>query len=168
MIKHDISQSDFADRLAILDLVQEYSHCADRRLIDQHLSLFTADARFVIHMQGAGSEPTHVIDGRDNLKPYFQIVDNYQVTQHFLGQCTVVLGRDSASGETYCTAYHVYIEDGERKLMTAHLRYLDKFAKINGAWKFAERKLYIDWIEPLHQSPDVIQHLPNDGQIDAL
>ena len=32
-------------------------------------------------------------------------------------------------------------------MMVAYLRYLDSFAKIDGAWLFAERLLYVDWIE---------------------
>jgi hypothetical protein len=31
--------------------------------------------------------------------------------------------------------------------MVAFLRYGDTFAKIDGAWRFAERHLYVDWIE---------------------
>jgi hypothetical protein len=31
--------------------------------------------------------------------------------------------------------------------MIAALRYYDTFAKIDGAWLFAERQLYVDWIE---------------------
>jgi len=31
--------------------------------------------------------------------------------------------------------------------MLASLRYLDTFAKTDGAWRFAERRLYVDWIE---------------------
>jgi hypothetical protein len=31
--------------------------------------------------------------------------------------------------------------------MIAALRYYDTFAKTNGEWLFAERKLYVDWIE---------------------
>jgi hypothetical protein len=31
--------------------------------------------------------------------------------------------------------------------MVASLRYLDMFVKIGGAWRFAERRLYVDWME---------------------
>jgi hypothetical protein len=31
--------------------------------------------------------------------------------------------------------------------MIASLRYLDTFAKIDGSWYFAERKLLLDWSE---------------------
>ena len=39
------------------------------------------------------------------------------------------------------------VEGGKRRLMIASLRYLDTFAKIDGAWLFAERLLYVDWLE---------------------
>ena len=31
--------------------------------------------------------------------------------------------------------------------MIAALRYHDRFVKVDGAWLFAERLLYVDWIE---------------------
>jgi hypothetical protein len=31
--------------------------------------------------------------------------------------------------------------------MVASLRYYDTFVKIDGAWLFAERRLYVDWID---------------------
>lgn len=160
MTQAEISVSEYADRIAIRELVDEYARCADRRLFKKQQSLFIPDARFVIYMQGEGSEPTQVIHGRAGLEPYFAVVDNYEVTQHFIGQSTVVLSGDTAAGETYCIASHVYTEGGERKLMTVHLRYVDRFTQVNDAWLFAERNLYVDWIEPLHQSPEIIRHLP--------
>jgi hypothetical protein len=31
--------------------------------------------------------------------------------------------------------------------MIAAFRYMDTFVKMGGAWLFAERRLYVDWIE---------------------
>lgn len=31
--------------------------------------------------------------------------------------------------------------------MLPSLRYLDTFAKIDGTWLFAERLLYVDWVD---------------------
>jgi hypothetical protein len=31
--------------------------------------------------------------------------------------------------------------------MVASLRYLDTFVKRDGVWLFAERRLYVDWVE---------------------
>jgi hypothetical protein len=66
---------------------------------------------------------------------------------HFNGQSTVTLDGDRATGETYCLAHHVYTADGERRLMIAALRYQDAFAKAEGTWRFAERRLYVRWAE---------------------
>jgi len=37
--------------------------------------------------------------------------------------------------------------------MLGYLRYHDTFAKANGAWLFAERNLYVDWIETRPSAP---------------
>jgi hypothetical protein len=44
-------------------------------------------------------------------------------------------------------AHHLAIDGERRRLMVAALRYMDSFVKIDGPWLFAERKLYVDWIE---------------------
>ena len=62
-------------------------------------------------------------------------------------QSTITLDGDSATGESYTIAHHVFAEVGRRKIMIASLRYLDTFAKIEGAWYFAERTLILDWSE---------------------
>jgi SnoaL-like domain len=58
-----------------------------------------------------------------------------------------VLDGDQATGESYTIAHHLFAADGERNIMIASLRYLDTFAKIDGAWYFAERDLILDWSE---------------------
>jgi len=42
---------------------------------------------------------------------------------------------------------HVTVDDAKRRLMLASLRYLDIFVKMDGIWLFAERLLYVDWME---------------------
>jgi hypothetical protein len=43
--------------------------------------------------------------------------------------------------------HHLTIAGERRRLMIAALRYTDTFVKMDGAWLFAERRLYVDWIE---------------------
>ena len=152
MIHTEIAPTEMADRLAIRELVDEYAHCADRRLAEEQKSLFTEGNHFVVYMNGQGSEPTLVLDGRDALTTVFEDLNRYEATQHFNGQSTIELDGDRATGESYCIAHHLFTEDGERKLMLAHLRYGDTFVKLEGAWLFAERNLYVDWVEtkPCH------------------
>jgi len=76
------------------------------------------------------------------------LIFKYEATTHFVGQHTIfTLEGLGATGETYCLAHHVWSEAGVRRLMLASLRYLDTFAKIDGTWLFAERLLYVDWVD---------------------
>jgi ketosteroid isomerase-like protein len=147
MIRPEISPAEQADRLAIRELIDAYAHCADRRDAERQKSLFTDDTHFVVYMDGQGSGPTQVLDGREALTPVFDDLNRFQATMHFNGQSTIVLDGARATGESYCIAHHLYSEGDERKLMLAFLRYGDTFVRTNDAWLFAERNLYVDWIE---------------------
>jgi ketosteroid isomerase-like protein len=153
MIHMTITPSEQADRLAIRELVDAYAHCADRRDAEGQKSLFTEDTHFVVYMEGQGSEPTQVLDGREALTPVFDDLNRYQATMHFNGQSTITVDGDRATGESYCIAHHLFTDDGERRIMVAWLRYGDTFVKGDGAWLFAERKLYLDWAETRPSSP---------------
>ena len=65
-----------------------------------------------------------------------------------MGQSSIFTLTDQrATGEAYCLAHHVTVEGEKRRLMLASLRYLDTFVKMDGASLFAERRLYVDWLE---------------------
>src|SRR3979411_441607 len=98
-------------------------------------------------MDGGGSEPTYVLQGREALTPVFADLTRYDVTTNFTAQSRVTIGGSRATGEIYTIAHHVFTEDGNRKIMIASLRYLDTFTTIDGRWYFAERKLILDWSE---------------------
>jgi hypothetical protein len=67
---------------------------------------------------------------------------------HFVGQSTITsLSDDRATGEAYCLAHHVTVDGSARRLMVASLRYHDTFVKTDGAWLFAERLLFVDWVD---------------------
>ena len=143
-----VSPIETADRLAIRELVEAYAHCADRRDATGQMSLFTADAHFVVYMDAKNPTPSQELRSREALAPVFAELNKYEATTHFVGQSTILtLTADRATGEAYTLAHHVTVDDGKRRLMLASLRYLDTFVKIDSAWLFAERRLYVDWIE---------------------
>jgi ketosteroid isomerase-like protein len=143
-----ISPSEAADRLAIRELVEAYAHCADRRDARAQMSLFTPDTHFVVFMNAKDPKPSQELHSREALAPVFADLNKYAVTTHFLGQSTIfTLTSDRATGEAYCLAHHVTVDGGKRRLMVASLRYLDTFVKLDGAWLFSERLLYVDWLE---------------------
>ena len=149
MIKHaSISPSEAADRLAIRELIEAYAHCADRRDPTGQMALFTADTHFVVYMNAKDPTPSMELHAREALAPVFADLNQYDATTHFVGQSTIfTLTNNRATGEAYCLAHHVTIDAGKRSLMVASLRYLDTFVKIGGGWLFAERLLYVDWVD---------------------
>jgi len=149
MSKHvTISPEEAADRLAIRELIEAYAHCADRRDAKAQMALFTADTHFVVYMNAKDSMPSQELHSREALAPVFADLNKYAATMHFLGQSTILsLTPDKGTGEAYCLAHHLTVDGGKRSLMIAALRYYDTFVKVDGAWLFAERLLYVDWIE---------------------
>ena len=149
MSKHiTISANEAADRLAIRELIEAYAHCADRRDAKGQMALFTADARFVVYMNAKDPTPSQEFHSREALAPVFADLNKYDVTIHFLGQSTIfTLTAARGAGEAYCLAHHLTVDGDKRRLMIAAIRYMDTFAKMDGAWLFAERLLYVDWIE---------------------
>jgi ketosteroid isomerase-like protein len=142
-----ISGAEAADRLEIRELVDAYAHCADRRDAKGQMSLFTKDTHFVVFMDARSEKPSVEPNRREDLAPVFDELNKYEATTHFMGQSTVVLDGDRATGETYCIAHHVSASEGKRTQFIASLRYYDVFAKVEGKWLFAESKLMVDWTD---------------------
>jgi hypothetical protein len=143
-----ISPSEAADRLAIRELVEAYAYCADRRDARGQMSLFTPDAHFVVYMDAKNPTPSQELHSREALAAVFADLNKYHATMHFLGQSTISsLTESHATGQAYCLAHHLTVDGDRRWLMIAALRYLDEFVKADGCWRFAERRLYVDWLE---------------------
>jgi ketosteroid isomerase-like protein len=149
MSKHvSISPEEAADRLAIRELVEAYAHCADRRDANGQMSLFTEDTHFVVYMNAKEPKPSQELNSREALAPVFADLNRYAVTMHFVGQSTILtLTANRGTGEAYCLAHHLTEDGGKRRLMVAALRYYDTFVRVDGSWLFAERLLYVDWLE---------------------
>jgi hypothetical protein len=149
MSKHvAISPEETADRLAIRELVEAYAHCADRRDAKGQMALFVPDTHFVVYMNAKDPKPSQELHSSEALAPVFADLNRYSATMHFVGQSTILtLTGTRATGEAYTLAHHLTIDGGKRRLMIAALRYSDQFVKIDGTWLFAERLLYVDWLE---------------------
>src|SRR6516162_3584394 len=123
-----ISATEAADRLAIRELIEAYARCADRRDAEGQMALFTADTRFLVYMNAKDPKPSQELNSREALAPVFAALNQYEATTHFIVQNTIfTLTADRATGEAYCLAHHVTVNDGKRRLMVASLRYHDTF-----------------------------------------
>ena len=138
---------ELEDRIAIRELIDQYTYCADTRDALGQMAIFTEDTNFEVYMDEKLPAPSQVVKGRKNLRPVFDDLNQYLSTMHFNGQSTVKLDGDKATGITYCRAYHLKVLDGVQKLMIAGIRYYDTMVKQHGVWLFSERKLKVCWIE---------------------
>src|SRR6476661_7822531 len=125
-----LSPEQTADRLAIRELFDAYARCADTRDAEGQKGLFATDTRFAVFMDGPGTDPSYVLEGREALSPVFDDLNRYEVTMHFNGQSTVRIDGDRATGDSYTIAHHLSGEGVDRTVMVAYLRYLDTYAKV--------------------------------------
>jgi SnoaL-like protein len=99
-------------------------------------------------MDATDQNPSQDLRSRAALAPVFAELNQHRATTHFVGQTTIfTLTGNRATGETYCLAHHVMVKGGKRGLMLASLSYYDTFVKMDGGWLFAERLLYMDWMD---------------------
>jgi hypothetical protein len=59
-VHSELTATEAEDRLAIRELFDAYAHCADRRDAEGQKSLFTADTRFAVYLDGERSEVTSI------------------------------------------------------------------------------------------------------------
>jgi hypothetical protein len=137
-----------ADRLAIKELIDAYAHDADRREADKQAALFTPDGILEnIHTEPGRKKETTMLRGNKELAAGFATLKKFEVTMHLNGQSTIQIHGDTATGESYCLAHHIYTENGQRLLMVMGIRYYDTIVRVNGNWLFAKRQLNFDWVD---------------------
>lgn len=147
-------KDEAADRVEIRELIDAYAHHADRRRPEDQAALFTQDALVEVYQgEPEKNKPVQVTHGRAELASALGVLKNYDMTMHFNGQNTLTIDGDKAAGEVYCLAHHFSVEHGQRTLTVMGIRYYDTYARQNGHWLFAERKLIIDWVDRRPSNP---------------
>lgn len=137
-----------ADRAAIRGLVDSWAHCADRRKPVEQAALFTRDGVVGVYAgDPATQEPIQRLQGHDAMVDAFGALDSFDATTHLNGQSIIKISGDHATGESYCLAHHLWVENGQRILMVMSIRYVDSFVREGGRWLFAERQLITDWTD---------------------
>ncbi|MFT4520558.1 MAG: hypothetical protein ACI9JM_002961 [Halioglobus sp.] len=83
-----------------------------------------------------------------------EALKSHAANQHMIGNVLIDIQGDEAFGEVYFNAYHkTPTEDGFEDVIIAG-RYLDRYEKRDGLWKFAYRSERVDWsrTEPTQDS----------------
>jgi len=133
--------ADLEDRQALRDLAYRYARAVDRRDWALAGELFTRDCVLV----GPGYE----LVGRDGILAGLRRIDQFRATQHSVHNQLVEISGDAATGETYCTAHHLYERDGVRRKLSWGIRYQDRCVRDAGSWRYARRELLLDWTQDL-------------------
>ncbi len=144
---------DAATRQELRSLAERYAQGVDRRDVDTFVGQFLPDAAILIHDPSESTEP-RAIRGSERLARVPEIIKRYPKTFHLLGQSTYVIGDGEATGEVYCVAHHLTPDAHGGTNFVMYIRYEDTYrTDASGAWKFAERRLRVDWTETRAANP---------------
>lgn len=144
MIDADLQSSlqQMVDRNAIVELVHAYARAADRR---------DPEAMRALYHDGATDDHGGFFKGlaQDFIAALPQIQAPMQILHHNVTTTNIAIDHDYAEGEIYVLAYHKVAPDKDNANRTLDLliggRYLDRYEKRNGAWKFTHRAVLADW-----------------------
>jgi len=139
------------DIVQIKQLGYRYAYAVDACDIERFLSAFTPDARIHIYHPDAeepfanfaGSDELSVIPGR--------MKDMFAQTMHVMTNHLVEVDGDNAKGTVLCTSRHL-TKDRENS-MNVMIRYIDRYVRIGGVWKMADREIRFLWSEQ-HEAID--------------
>ncbi len=128
----------FAEEWEIHRLGQLYARAMDRNEPAILGEIFSDD--------GMVEGPGFKIQGHTDLLGIpAMLKKQYSSTFHAVHNQTVTFDGDTASGETYCSAYHL-TKTGEKtgSRLDWAIRYQDRFVRQNGRWRFSHRRLIVD------------------------
>ncbi|WP_078324560.1 nuclear transport factor 2 family protein [Mycobacteroides salmoniphilum] len=129
------------DRLAIQDLVARYASAADSRDVDTLVGLFSTDAELVRPPALLRRGDSAALQGRQAIADSIvAALAPLHATYHLLGQQSAIVNGDTATGEVYCMAHHIYLRGDEHRDNVLAVRYLDTYERGPTGWVFTRRE----------------------------
>jgi hypothetical protein len=142
---------ELLDKQALTELVHAYCNAADRQDYVKLRALYHDDA---VDDHGAFSRgPVDTfIEKMTAAQPVTAILHHNITTTNF------VVDGDRAEGEIYTIAFHT-VRAGDTSFdVLLGGRYLDKYEKRSGVWKFTHRVIVTDWVVPNQPSAVDFEH----------
>jgi len=140
-----VNNQEAFDRLEITDLVMRYCRGVDRRDFDLVRSLYWNDAIDDHGEMFCGSPDDYV-------KWLPTVLEPLDCTIHAISNSMIVVDGDTAEGEHYSYNFH-RTREAPRQEIIIHGRYLDRYERRDGVWKFARRKIVFDhgYVQPVNE-----------------
>ena len=129
---------DLVARMEIEKLLCDYMRGQDRLDAALHRSVFWDDATLDYGFYQGGP---------DGFVEYAQgALTPHTANHHMIGQMDIDIEGDVAFGEIYYQAWHcIADEEGNKTDFVCGGRYVDRYEKRFGVWKFAHRTELFDW-----------------------
>ncbi len=141
-------EGDSPDKIALRDLVERYALAVDSRDIETVVHLFTEDGVMLSHLMPGTEETPFERRGHEQLRRALELgLAQYKATTHIIGGQVVELYGDEADGTVACLAHHVCGTDAGERLLVMAIRYQDRYRRQDGSWRFAQRRLRLEWRE---------------------
>jgi hypothetical protein len=137
-----LSLEEISDRLEIQQLLIDYSTAIDRRRFDDLDRVFTPDAHIDYSAFGG------IVGTYPEVKAWLaQILPNFPVYAHMLGNMDIRIDGDTASSRTICfnpmvlpqAAEPATSNSGEKQVMFCGLWYVDEFVRTPEGWRMTRR-----------------------------
>lgn len=128
-----LSLEEISDRLEIQQLLVNYSSAIDRRQFDELDDVFTPDAYIDYRAMGG-------VDGKfPEVKAWLaDVLPNFPVYAHMLGNFDVKVTGDTASSRTIC--FNPMVLPGEQQqILFCGLWYEDEFVRTADGWRMSRR-----------------------------
>ena len=139
------------DEHQLRTLVHSYCRAVDRGDLDAVRNLYHHDASDAHGAFSVGSVDDFIGE-LAAARPYLRSMQHHVTTTNF------AISGDSAEGEIYGIAIHTLISGARDVDVIVGGRYLDKYARRDGSWKFVERAIVTDWARVDDPSPVQFGH----------
>jgi hypothetical protein len=129
---------EMLDSFSLQQLACTYCHAVDRR--DYRL------LRSLYHDDAIDDHGPMFCGGPDAYVAWLpSMLARWSATTHLIHNSLFLFDGDRADGQLSATAYHRTL-DGRQEII-AHGRYLDRYERRGGVWRFFRRSLVLDWAE---------------------
>jgi hypothetical protein len=127
-----------AARDELHQLVNSYCRAVDRGDYETLRSLY--------HPEATDSHGSFSTGGVEQFIAQLREAEPYVlVSQHNITTTNFVIEGDTARGEIYCLVFHTFAGPENDIDVIIGGRYLDKYTKHDGRWKFDQRTIVADW-----------------------
>jgi hypothetical protein len=131
---------EMLDEFQLRKLVHSYCRAVDRGDMATLRGLYHHDAKDAHGAFSTGSAEDFLSELAAS-RPYIRSMQHHITTENF------AISGDNAEGEVYTIATHTF-NAGDRDVdVVVGGRYLDRYEKRDGTWKFIERTIVTDWAQ---------------------